>query len=629
MNWRRSVPGDAEFLLVALAALWPWEAYGFLLFIPGLHVTLIGFAAFGVIALWAYALVARWRLQLPFELAWPTLALLALIWAAAALGKLHSPFLATGCVLLFVAAARFGRAEGLVERALWTSCLSGGAVAGATLWALISGMLPVAPWVRLGVPGVDARELAGSGLGFVLCLAMAIHFAFSGVASRTKRVAAAISGALILAALVGVVANGLGRSFGYIPPRYFSLDGLSLATLLSALWIFARVAAKAEVQRRESPRPIYVLFLAMAGLAAFGLAWLPAAPRLSHGLLMGLVCAGVVPGKRRAAEVSRRPGAEIAAVGLVAGLSILNLAHVFPANERHPWNYESAARRDFPAARYRALEQRMDVFERRWPNETRTHYWRAKAALARGLPHRAAREFARALRSGDDNRTLFPSPSDPETNDFVTRLRDCCSAAPEPKRLFAFERALVARGNTDSALAVLEHQTTADAASSRTRFDATPLADAAAFLLGDMALSERLAAWPAPKVLALLENWGATVTPAPQSFPAEAAPFVVVAQLLPDQVELFAGAANGSRSTQTWERPERDYGATAWNGGGWTLAPAEYGETPRIELRIAADTDGRCVAELRIAPDGALDFRRVATPIGPTPDTPAILVLLP
>lgn len=628
MNLKRPVYADAEFLVLVLSLLWPWEIYRYLLFAPEVNANVESLVALGLIALWGYAVAVRRRLRLPFELAWPTAALLVLVWALAWRRDFDTPFLATGTILLFVAAAHFGCSRGLAERALWVSCLSGGAVAAVTLFALATGRLPIAPWLELGLPAPRADDLPAAGLTLTICFFVALYHATAPERSLKRRIAAGGCAALVLAAFTGAAGSGLGRWIPYAYPRHARFGLLEMLALGCVVWVVARVAAKVEVQRRETSRRIHWLFLGIGLAAGLWCAWFPMKVGLSYGFLAGLICAAVLPGGRDLAPPPRLPLPEIAAVCLAAPLILLNEWHIFPENRNHPWNYEVAAQRDFGEGRFETLQKRMDAFENRSPCETRTHLWRARAALAQGLPHRAAHEFALSLRENPVRKTLLAGPTAEEWNDFMTRLRDYCSTAPQPERSFAFDCALAARGSTHSVLAVLEQESAHPSAGAQ-EADSAPLAATAAFLLGSDALSAQLATWSSPKLLALLENWGATVTEAPESFPHGALPLVLAAQLLPDSVRVFAAAGSERPTVAEWERVTRDYGVTDWDGGGWALPAPVDTESWSAELRLGAAGGHTLIAKLMIRPGGALELSRHTIPTAATPDSPTVLILLP
>ena len=121
--------------------------------------------------------------------------------------------------------------------------------------------------------------------------------------------------------------------------------------------------------------------------------------------------AGAVPSQRQLAP----PPAKWAVAFIpVALLVAANIGGVHPADTHNPRHYETAARQDFAAADFARLESRMDYVETFWPNERRTHLWRAQLALTQDLLHEAAHEMALACRPAGAVRQLLPPPNDDE-----------------------------------------------------------------------------------------------------------------------------------------------------------------------------------------------------------------------
>jgi len=73
---KRLIQPAANCLLAAFAMAWPWDVYQYVPWV-GIHIT--GLAALGLIVLWVADVTLNRRNRVPFELAWPAIALLGYV----------------------------------------------------------------------------------------------------------------------------------------------------------------------------------------------------------------------------------------------------------------------------------------------------------------------------------------------------------------------------------------------------------------------------------------------------------------------------------------------------------------------------------------------------------------------
>jgi hypothetical protein len=300
---------------------------------------------------------------------------------------------------------------------------------------------------------------------------------------------------------------------------------------------------------------------------------------------------------------------------LVGVLVVANLNHVSVINNHDPRNYESAAKSDFASEAYDVLQRRMDRFSSLRGAERRTHLWQARAALAEGRVKRAGAEFAIALLPiPPDERLILPPPTSDEREDFLVRLRDATSALPAGDRGLAYPRALLAAGDPASALGSLRHRV---AYFPREGLDvpAQPLAQATAFLLGQLSFSDALGEFAPAQLALLLGECGATVAQAPSTVPREHLPIVLAAYADARGVHVFAWVGGEAVST-----------TGGWDDGAlWTTCEWSVSENGAVLVAEGS----RTLAEVSFTPTLAAGASSAGSYSAATPDSPALLLWIP
>jgi hypothetical protein len=305
----------------------------------------------------------------------------------------------------------------------------------------------------------------------------------------------------------------------------------------------------------------------------------------------------------------------------LGGMILLNLGQVHPENTLDPRNYDVAAAQDLQAGHLDLLERRMDFFEHRLPGEKKTHFWRAHAALRRGHPERAAVEFVQSVRWRKSVMArMLPPPSFDEQEDFLVRLRDLCSSLPPDSHVFAYERALLAAGRDDSALATLRLRITQPSLDV-TALPSVPFARAlAVLLLAPSPIEKRLAEWPAPELVSILEQWGVRLERAPAGFPQDALPLVLSAGPRWDSLVVSTSEDEARHLELTALQPDL-VAEGAWGSGGWGDPERQPDGTWVVKLQPPEMSAGSPWAEVVIHPEG-LSTVREGTPNGPPPFVP-------
>ncbi|MDK1021695.1 MAG: hypothetical protein QGD90_08690 [Candidatus Hydrogenedentes bacterium] len=626
----RGLRAAPEYLLFTIALAWP---LGLFQYAPVLNLTVTGSLGALLFGLAVFDFLQKKKLRVPFEALWPVGLLILLLAAIAYRG---TPGLATevpGALILFVATAHFASSRASIERWLRASMFSGSAVALLSLAAPAAGLMPTAYSLHLPTTFTFAYDLHSGAHILALCFILAL---FTAAKPSEHHVVRTIATGCAL--LLGGTLAAKGLQLALSDPRfsgaaYLSFPPLSLTAFLIALWLFVRIVAKLEVDRRERPGSLHLVFWAMAVASLPLIAAGPFQPRLYHGYLLGLAC-GYALSEREPRPLIAWPKA---ATAWLAALLLINPWVVFPQNESDPRNYEVAAAQDFLQKDFNTLLRRLEFIEAHSQDELRTHLWRARVALELGEPNGAAMEFALSVRPEDHVRRLLPGPTTDEKADFVVQLRDLASTMPENQSVCAYERALLALGNRDAAVFSLQLLTNIALVHAE-GVENGPIADAVAFILGQESLRAEFAAWTTDELLTLLSQWGANIDAAPEDFPPEALPAIFVLQRRLSSVEILV-SLGPSRHSFREPIADRPFRARYLNHEPsdivWGPATRTEEQILRVPVSLPRPEGLVDAGFLEIAEGGSianalsLRFRWTLDQHQPVPFTPAIRIYLP
>lgn len=504
---KRLIQPAASGLLALFAMAWPWDVYQY---VPWVGMRITTLSALGLIVLWLADLTLNRRNRVPFELAWPVAALLVLSWIPVFTQGAPFPISESAFALFFVAVCHFGPSGNEATRYLVYAAVSGTCVAVLSILAFVGVLLPTAHSFPTGEMLAAAHDIPAGILTLLVGLIAGRWFVLGERRTLRFRLAATLAATFIVAALV-VVLVPVVRHF---PIRLLHSAGRdsvwALTALVVTVWLAARVMAKLLIARQNPVRrPATVYFIICAVIVGVALC-LPFIPRSSYVFLFAVSAACA----RAKDEPQQTPAwARWCWIPLTL-LVVLNLGHIYPENTYDPRNYDAANAQDMrDDVSFDILYMRMAFFESRSPGESRTHLWRARLALEQGVPETASSEFALSLSkpgTGDPS-PILPPPSVAEQDDFLTRLRDYCSSLPEDSRGFAYERALVAAGRDDAALAALRLRVAPPSADVGS-LSSKPLAETLAQLLGSEQIAEKLSEWSAGELVSILEQWGVNVS---------------------------------------------------------------------------------------------------------------------
>ena len=619
MRLLRAAP---QYLLFTVALAWPLDLFQY---VPILDVTTIGVVTFLLAGLTAWDVGSGKKLRVPFEILWPTGALALLLAVIAYRGESELSLEVPGALVLFIVTVHFASSRPSIERWLRASVLSAAAVVFITLATPSLDLMPTAYSLQIPTVFTFAYDLH-SGVHIVaLGLVLAVFTATNSNEHHAGRPVATACALLFVATLAAKVLELALTRPAFSLETYFGSSLLVLAGCVIALWLFVRVLAKVEVDRRERPSRTHLLFWTLAAATVLLIAFGPLRPRLYHGYLLGLACGYALP-ERDTGPTLVWPKA---ATALLAGLLLINPWVVFPMHQRDPRNYEVAASRDFLRGDYATLLKRLDYVEAHSTHELRTHLWRARTALKLGEPNRAAMEFELSVRADGEAGRLLPGPTEAERDDFVVQLRDLSSTLPEDQAVCAYERALLALGDRGSAVYSLQLRTNIALVHAED-VDPSAIAEAVAFIIGDESLRTDFAAWTANELLTLLAQWGAAIDTAPEELPPDALPALFVLQRRLSSVDVFTALGP---TRQIFRRPLNESSSRSQPG---EVSEIAWGPLTRAEdaglsvpLLLPGPEGPLEAGSVQMPEGGAMRFRWTLDPQHSVPFTPAIRIYLP
>jgi hypothetical protein len=592
-----------DYLLWTAALAWPLEVF---IQTPVLGLNLFSLVTLLLLTLLLPDALAARKLHVPFE-AWAPAAIIAGLAAFSAWTE-PSPADrdAIEAVLLFGLVIEAGPSRDAIRRYVFAGVIS---VSIVTLISLLTpwlGLLPTAFSLRSGAAFTFPFDLAGGVHILLVGAASGVYIISDRRYRPAQRAVATASLILIATLLVGQGVHWWRDTSSFPILTYLPLSPARWAAAALALWLFARVVVKVELQDRGAPDPLGRLWRMAAVATVLVAACAPLQPRAYQGLLLGLACASALP-ERSAVRGTRWP---LLGSAVLTVLLTVNLLFVFPENTSDPRQYDAAATRERPR-----VFDRMDWVDRHAPHERRTYLWRARAALEYSLPNLASFAFERAVRPLDGWAILEP-PTEPERQAFLVQVRDVAAALPADRAVCAYERVLLSLGERDAALFSLRLQLRRQSETPLIHVptaDAPPFAAVAGVIVGDPLLAEDLRTWTADEVVTLLIRWGADAAFASDTDANAAGLLILAAQRRWDVFSVYVRA--GER-VMRFEEPlapvsQREtlalagLSVMAWSGPD---AAGASGET-RYTLNVADARGVRPAAYVDLRDDGPASFR--------------------
>jgi hypothetical protein len=482
-----------EVLLYLLVLGAPLGAYQYL---PYFNVTLSEMAL-GLLLPLVIVSLPQNKPLLPFELWWPAALIMALALCLPAVPSSVALW-PIAFILVFLAL----RTRESLETCLLLAAIGGGLGAILSISAQLGWVYSTDATV-LGLPAAglygDARAEAVQFLGLA---PLAAILSMKRASALSARIVVGVSAALMLVALALVLFRQLQAEPARIAQSILRLDAGSIAMLALLFWCCSRILAKLLLLQQQERDPLAApLFVASAAAMAGAVVLLPA-PQLSFALLLAMAARACAPFR----ETRQAPHLALW-ITPAALLLAINLCIIPLANTRDPRNYEALGERLLSSSHIEKLDQRLNALARHIP-EARVRLWQARTALLRGEQEMAADAFTDAAQQPVRLRpSRLPAPDAKDYTALLDRFRDMVSGLPEQQRGISYERALVAAGETSSALASLRFRATDPAQP----VDPERAAREIAACLGDRAIAETLLTWPESDlaaIYALTDNCG-------------------------------------------------------------------------------------------------------------------------
>ncbi len=618
-GWRRAV----HYLLFTASFAWPLDL---LQYIPWVGLTLLGLAGLFLTAALVASLTGGERFGVPFEILAPAGALAIVVGADALSNGAASHRGAAAALLLLVLTTHFARTQEAIRAYVWASVLGGILAALLTALAPFLGLVPTAYSPESGVTLTFASSMSAGIHILLMCALCAVYVAAERRYSPVQRAVA--TGGLVLFAivLVGRAVHWFRDAGRIFVAPYPEFSPIALAGFAIALWLLARILAKAEVQRRQNGEPAHWLWWGIGLGTVFVLACGPLTPRAYHGLLLGFAAGYALP-ERAAAPVLRWP---VLGSAVVLLLAFVNLFAVFPENTRDQRQYDAIAQEAFDAGAFPRLMRHLAAIDRHAPHERRTHLWRAYTALALGLPNWGSYEFAAAVEPPTGAMLLQP-PSERERQDFLVLVRDASASMREERAVCAYERVLIACGEEESALYSLRLET-GIALTHANYASAAPFAAIAAMVLGAPDLEDDLADWTANDVLTLLVRWGTTLEAPPPKLAGFEGPILLAAQRDLDTLVVriqIGDTVYSSRDPIARIAADELSALQAAERLAWTAPRAEEDtRAVRFHLEVRQAGVSKRVGTATCRPGGAVRFA-LAPDLPVVPFRPALRLYLP
>jgi hypothetical protein len=441
MSRKGSLSNIAVNTPVALALLIPAGAFGV---IPLLNLPLAAI----LLLIMAGGTLAVWRqfrlLRPPFEYWWAGVAFLLTMPAALFLDD-DPQLTQSGAGLLAFFAALTLAANGTTAcRALVTFGFATGVGAVLHWMAASAWIMPTVVHVSTGTFMAGPNSFsAGNGIlliGFAVNAAAILHPGFTA----TQRLLA-VSGLVAILSWFGYLFSQSDSLLAtWTPPPLHRLDILSLLPALVALWIAARVSARALFLAKMRSEVGRVAFPVATGLVAIACLATGTIPVLAAAFILGLVAALDTPWTRYESTPTPWAGWFVPAFCVVA-----QLAGLFPVSDGDPRNQAAREERLLATGQLREGVEENTLLLMHRPEHPDLTLLRARLLLALDRPLAAVEAYCAAQRE----ETPFVQRNQ---RSFLDDLRDYASAQSPGEVQFIFERALIHDGEFEQAKSLLK-----------------------------------------------------------------------------------------------------------------------------------------------------------------------------
>lgn len=473
-------PTWASYLLCGFALAWPLHVYKYVPYIDG---TLTGILMSLLFLNW----VLRFRtvpLRIPFEYWWPMLGAFVLT----LLDGGDETYIMVA--LTFIATSQFTRSAAWTEHIMWATTATIGLLSILNAFANSLGLMPTAYALESGITMTGPYSVSEGIYILMLGIVWGVYFTFFSGISNAQRSVSFFSTFLCIAVLGGKLFLLRGNTYDWFESSLVAASPLTIVAILLLIWLCMRIVAKLVVTRESSSNLAPIFVVTIAGTLLY---WslFPTELRLYHAFLLGLAAGYALPDRLKVVEIFW-PKSICASLFVLAAL---NIVIVFPMHEQDGRNLAEAAAADYKDADYARLHQRMSCLATIYPEQTdRIFLWKARASIRQGNLDKASKEFEFALRFWIVHGR--PDELKAEIDLVLLEMRDAVALLPDDEISLAVERALVALGESDSALSLLKLKLEAGETMLPTELSADEKAYLFSAILGNLDLYDELRAWP-------------------------------------------------------------------------------------------------------------------------------------
>lgn len=590
----RNAPHDhvATTLPIALAIALPWGAFS--------REPLLGLPLGGLfLIVMTVATLLRWHrdrtARPPFEYWWPGAA--ALAGAVYLFSAGHGPLarhLVYSCAAFLTPLALAANGS-VATRTITVFGATTGIVALIQWGAELSWIPPtvVAVPVNMLMAGPDSLS---SGIllmleGAVACAVALLHPAFH----RGQRQVAAVA---LMPLVIWFVVYLLPRSgpllAAWHPTPFHALPGLHVVLIAIALWLNARIAARALLLSRNPGGIGRVAFPVALGLLATTHLLVGVMPGTGTFFLLGLAAALDTPWTKSPPAQLFHP------IWAIPVLCIaVQLAGLTTLSSQDPRNQRARGERLLDNESWAELNGMLSCLLARQADHPDYTLLQARALLAQGWPAAAVATYGVAPRS-IPGATPF---QERHQQMFLDALRDATSAQPRGHANFHFERALLHGGDWEQVQDLLQIRRGAARAVEDVVLAPALLCQALESSLGAPRDALSWDGWNADELMAVLQDSGVSVRAYPQAMNPDMAPCFVEGRIAPDALHVTQTFLGDSRETTVHFvsrarslDPHRSAAALAWDSwraeseGTWALDLRD-GATPLATVLVGNKTE--------------------------------------
>ena len=557
------MPPWSRYLLCGIAFAWPLHVYNY---VPYLDGTATGILITALIVMWALK-IRRNPVRIPIEFWAPLFGIVVF----AILARHDFSYILAG--MTFVATTQFVRNALWTENVMWCSALTIGLLALLNAASHTLGLLPTSYSLESGLTMMGSYTVSEGIYMLMLGMLWGFYIAFFSKLPNAQRSSAIFIGFICLAVLAGKLFVLRGNSYDW-SHSFISIELSYINTaVLLLIWLATRITAKLMVTREEGTNLNLVLVLTIALTLGFWCLF-PPEIRLYHAFIFGIAAGYALPDRVQSAEVVRP---NLVCIGLVFLLG-MNVFIAFPLHEQDNRNITVAATNDFEQEDYGLLQQRMSCLATIYPNQqSRVFLWKARTSIRQGNLDKASKEFEYAVGRWAANGKDDTLQAHIEL--VLLEMRDNAARLPEDTVSFAYERALTAIGENESALLLLKLKLEEGTGLLPSEFSVDAKAYIYGALLGDVSLYDEMRHWDILNETGRSTSWNRILE---QSKPELVKPgsMLYFIDRTPNEITFYSAIDSSFKQDSTHVPPI------------WRKTPEQVSAESHLSVRVTRNDDG-------------------------------------